>query len=73
METRCSAKIYGGPGHQSAIRCEKPSGHGRGELKGTHRQHRATHPNTREDLCWTGRSGIVCTGFFDESPEEDLE
>jgi hypothetical protein len=65
--------IYCGPGHQSRIRCEKPAGHGRGKLKQMHKQHRVEHPNTREDLCWTGKSRITCTGFFDESPEEDLE
>lgn len=60
-DTRCSAKIYHGPGHQSSTRCHNTKKH--------HKIHEAYYGSCRQHARWKGQE--VCSGFFDEPPQGD--
>lgn len=56
----CTAKIYHGPGHQSRTCCHN--------TKKYHKIHEAYYGSHRQYAVWQGQK--VCSGFFDEPPQE---
>ena len=58
-EGKCCAILYHGPGHQSKTFCRK---------MGKHKIHECTYGRYDQGASWKGME--KCTGYFDESPDE---
>lgn len=58
--TDCSATLWHGRGHQSRTKCQ---------LKGHHITHYAVYGGEEQEAYW--KTNEICTGFFDEPPQED--